>query len=158
MSCSCISSHTPVPFPGYCKAVVWDLPGREFGYGSLATFIPFKLYILKSKGKHSCSAWLCAAWEPRGGFTLEVDLMIRTSVSEILSPPKKQCILLSVQQCVKEKVIRIPVKMRATTLFTIISMDVSWARDTGLNSKYNTSRWGWIAKEVGAEGHWIENY
>lgn len=93
-----------------------------------------------------------------GVFTLEVDLMIRTSVSEILSPPKKQCILLSVQQCVKEKVIRIPVKMRATTLFTIISMDVSWARDTGLNSKYNTSRWGWIAKEVGAEGHWIENY
>lgn len=82
-------------------------------------------------------------------FTLEVDLMIRTSVSEILSPPKKQCILLSVRQRVKEKVIRTPVKMRATTLFMIFLINVSWARDTGLNSKYNASKGGWIAKELG---------
>lgn len=80
-------------------------------------------------------------------FTLEVDLMIRTLVSEILSPPKKQCILLSVQQRVK--VIRTPVQMRATTLFMIFSIDVSWARDTGLNSKYNASKGGGLPRSWG---------
>lgn len=51
----------------------------------MAAFVSCELYILKSEGKHIAVLPVVQPGSGKGGFTFEMDLMIRTAVGEILS-------------------------------------------------------------------------
>lgn len=51
----------------------------------MAAFVSCELYILKSEGKHIPVLPVVQPGSGKGGFTSEMDLMIRTVVGEILS-------------------------------------------------------------------------
>lgn len=51
----------------------------------MAAFVSCELYILKSEGKHILVLPVVQPGSAEGGFTFEMDLVIRTSVGEVLS-------------------------------------------------------------------------